>query len=280
MSVRALLEIQGANENTNSAIRWLLTQRGEYGWHNTRQTAMVCYALADYLSVTGEVNPDYTLKITVNGSNVFSKKYTASDIFKSEDKIKIDKKLLKSGINNVTIEKSGNGKVYSNSLISYFSTEQNIPSAGGGFTVSRDYFILKKQKVINPKTKLESIIYLKTQYNNVVKSGDEVFVKVKMTTSKDYDYVMVEEPIPAGCEIIRDDNGFNIQDEINYQPNSNSNNWYWKWWYSSKDIRDEKITFFANSVNGGTKEFSYILRAQIPGTFNILPSQTLSLIHI
>ena len=48
--------------------------------------------------------------------------------------------------------------------------------------------------------------------------------------------------------------------------------YWWRWWYADKDIRDNRVSFFATYLWGDTYEFSYILHAQIPGKYNVIPA--------
>jgi uncharacterized protein YfaS (alpha-2-macroglobulin family) len=80
---------------------------------------------------------------------------------------------------------------------------------------------------------------------------------------------MLEDPLPAGCEVVKDDWAIKVQDEKEF---SGYDYFYWRWWYADKDVRDDKITFFATNLYGNEYEFSYILRAQIAGEYTINPT--------
>lgn len=49
---------------------------------------MVCYALADYVKESGELNPNFSVRIKVNGKLVATKTITKADVYKEHDKIK------------------------------------------------------------------------------------------------------------------------------------------------------------------------------------------------
>jgi uncharacterized protein YfaS (alpha-2-macroglobulin family) len=83
---------------------------------------------------------------------------------------------------------------------------------------------------------------------------------------------MLEDPLPAGCEVVTDVDGFIIDGEPEYSGPPAGGKGEWRWWYASRDVRDEKIAFFATQLEAKEYEFSYILRAQIPGTYNVMPS--------
>jgi alpha-2-macroglobulin len=92
---------------------------------------------------------------------------------------------------------------------------------------------------------------------NVVPSGTE------------NQYFMLEDPIPSGCEVIQDEWAYPIENEPNYDGIYSGK---WRWWYNEKEIRDNRVVFFTNSMPRNTYTFSYLLRAEIPGTFNVMPS--------
>jgi hypothetical protein len=47
--------------------------------------------------------------------------------------------------------------------------------------------------------------------------------------------------------------------------------WGW-WWFSNTDLRDEKVVLFATYLPKGTYEYTYSIRASIPGEFRVIPT--------
>ena len=90
-----------------------------------------------------------------------------------------------------------------------------------------------------------------------------------MTPDKANEYFMLEDPIPSGCEVNKDDWAYTIEDEKDY---TGYEYYWWRWWYADKDIRDNRVSFFATYMYGDSYEFSYIMRAQIPGVYNVIPA--------
>ncbi|MBS1912435.1 MAG: hypothetical protein JST22_10655 [Bacteroidetes bacterium] len=269
-AVKALLEIRGETELVKKGIHFLLAQKQGDAWRNTRQTAMVVYALADYVRSTHELEPDYTVHVRVNGREVFTQHITKADIFAPEKQIKVERSALHTGDNTIEIEKSGSGKLYATARLNYFATGPALAAADAGFKVTREYSLLRRD------WKDGQFIYRKMPYTGQVKSGDEVFVKVKITPSARYEYFLLEDPLPAGCEVVKNTDGYNIPGESGYGEDNNDYRrygfWAWRWWYADRDVRDEKVAFFAREMEPQTYEFSYIMRAQIPGTYSVMPS--------
>jgi uncharacterized protein YfaS (alpha-2-macroglobulin family) len=270
MVVKALVNQQSyVSQNTeilNKAIRWLMIQRHGGGWYSTQETAFIVYAIVDYLKTSKELEPDYSVKVYLNNELILDKTMTREDVFKKDSSMVIDGSKLKQGVNDIKIEKSGAGKFYLSTDLSYYTNEELIHPRENGFRVEKEYFKLEKYTKYNES----EIMYRKRYFDGSVKSGDEVLVKVRVSSKENtLQYFMLEDPIPAGCEVVKEDWAYKIEDEKDY---SGWDYYWWRWWYADKDIRDNRVTFFATYMYGDTYEFSYILRAQIPGIYNVIPA--------
>ncbi len=250
----------------DKAARWLISTRNTAGRNNTVQNAFIAFGLSDYLVYDNLLNPDYNIKIYVNNNQVAQAQITHDDIFKKAQVIEIGSEFLKSGANEIRIEKIGNGSLDVNSGLTYYSSEENRDSKIDGFEVERSYYKLESFRDV----KENKMILLKSPLAGPLKPGEEILVKVAVTPSRDKEeYFMLEDPIPAGCMVVKDDWGYTIEGENDYK---GSNYYYWRWWYSNREIRSNKISFFGNMYGAEKREFSYILRAQIPGTYYVNPA--------
>ena len=48
--------------------------------------------------------------------------------------------------------------------------------------------------------------------------------------------------------------------------------WWWRWTPSHSEFRDEKVVLFADYLAAGTYEYTYLMRASLPGQFQTLPA--------
>lgn len=269
--LKAMLQLRGETELTRKATRWLLTQKQGSSWGNTRQTAMVVFALADHLKSTNQLDPDMTITARVNGKQVASQRITKADLFKEEIKVAVPATGLSKGENRIELTRSGRGALYATARLSYYATGSAIKPADAGFAVKREYWTL--ERVRDGK----KYIYKKRPFSGTVKSGEELFVKVTVVPNASYDYFMLEDPLPAGCEVVTETSGYEIPGENGYGGNDDGGGYRpwqrsWNWWYADRDVRDEKVSFFSTRIEGREYEFSYILRAQIPGSYAVMPA--------
>jgi uncharacterized protein YfaS (alpha-2-macroglobulin family) len=268
-AVKALLNIEGNSDLVSKAVRWLLRKKQGYSWRSTQETSIVIFALIDYLKVTKELDPDYSVKVKVNGKEFFSSNIDKKSIYSESQKIVLDYIDLRKGNNEVTIEKSGNGKLYFSGLISYH-TEDYSETASNSFSIKRDYFILK------PVQKEGRMIYVKEKFDGIVSTGENVFVKTFVESKyNDMEYFILEDMLPSGFEVVKDVQNYEIEGENEYRRYYDNYGWGrrpWIWNYADKEYRDEKIAFFVTYVNE-KMEFSYIIKAQIPGEYSVMPAQ-------
>ncbi len=242
-----------------------MMQRQGTAWRSTQETAWIIYAMVDYLKTSNELNPDYSVKVIINGNEYFTKQMTRDDVFKKDALIKIEGSALKQGDNEIRIEKSGSGKVYFSSNTFYYTTDTDARE--NGFRVEREYFKLEKYQSYTE----DKITYRKKYFDGILKSGDEVLVKLKVySKDENMNYFMLEDPIPAGCEVIKDDWAYQIEGENDYK---GYDHYWWRWSYADKDIRDNRVTFFNTYMYNKESEYSYIMRAQIPGEYTVNPSR-------
>ncbi len=268
LSVRALLGNTDQTELIEKAVRWLLLQRRGTSWSSTKQTAMVIFALTDYLKTSKELDPNFSAAITINDEPVLNKFFTKENLFEKESKIVVDSKYLKSGENRIKIVKHGEGKLYYSSQTKYYSEEKLDDPITNVFEIERSYYFIKREK------EGDSFIHRLTKFTGKANPGDEIFVRVKVKSKNSQEFFMLENPIPPGCEVVKENPplaDYFIQNEINYRDRIIEPP-YWRWTYADKEVRDEKVAFFVTNLNKGEIEFTYILRAQIPGKYNVMPS--------
>jgi hypothetical protein len=265
-AVKSLVQVKYGSPRINSGIRYLLTQKRGKAWRSTKDTAMIIFALVDYLEKSKELEPDYKVKIFLNDKPVFEKQMTKNDALAQEQSIRLNGSTLRLGNNNIRIEKEGNGSFYSTFRSVYYAAGENLRASTAGFGVKREYFKLTPQRTS------QGIQYAKNFFTGTLRSGDEVLVKLTVTSNSNFEYFMLEDPLPAGVDVIKDESSYNIMGESDYS--GDERRYYRRRTnrYAAKEVRDEKVAFFATELPAGRHEFSYLLRAQIPGDYHAMPT--------
>ena len=94
-----------------------------------------------------------------------------------------------------------------------------------------------------------------------IRSGDLIVARLRVQGSKGR-YLMIEDPIPAGCEQIERVSGINL----NYEDGK------WSNWYSEREFRDQRTVLFVNYFDGDDF-FQYAMRVITPGDFRAAPAR-------
>ena len=268
--VKAFIKNNFDPELISKSIHWLLGQKQGFSWQSTQQTATVVFALTDYLKYTNEMNADYSVSILLNGKKILNKHFAKDNIFSDEPTINIhgsENKLLRSGINKITIIKSGKGTLYFSGIDNYYSNNKNLLNKNCKIKVTQNYYILK------PKNDGNRIVYSEVKVNDSVSSGDLILVKAHVETDEnDLHYLLFEDNLPSGFAAVINESNFQIENESknNYSGGYRIRNW--NRIYAEKEYYDDKVSFFITN-SSRTMDFSFIIRAEIPGNFNIPPAK-------
>jgi uncharacterized protein YfaS (alpha-2-macroglobulin family) len=256
-ATRFLSHVKPASPLLPKAAAWLMNHRNEgYWWSSTKQTAMVIYGLTDYLKVTKELEPAFTASVNVNGREVLSKHFdSAAGV--NDTELVLDEVKLQAGTNHLEVTTNGKGRLYYSGRAEYYSTEQRLERKGTvSLNVLREYFRLV------PSRTNEKIVYDTAALDGPLASGDTIAVRITVTGSA-WNYLMIEDPIPAGTEFIERDDKFELR---NRPP-------WWQYYFTQREMHDDRMVIFQRTFPAGQQDFFYLLKVVNPGAFYVSPAR-------
>lgn len=84
---------------------------------------------------------------------------------------------------------------------------------------------------------------------------------------------MVDDPLPGGFIVVNTDFSTERKDLVEklkkMRQDDNKNNYYFADTFDHWEIYEDKVTLFANSLSAGEHNFTYLIRAQYFGTYNL-----------
>jgi uncharacterized protein YfaS (alpha-2-macroglobulin family) len=258
LSIKALAQIAPESGVTPKAVRWVVASRKRgYYWVSTRQTAFVIYGLTDYLKVSNELSPDYALEVYVNNEQVLTKQVTGAEAASAQAFVVTRKNEQVGATTQVRFVKRGGGVLYATATLEYATNEeQTAPQSTSGLKITRTYLRLRVDEDSDGKLKWKT-----EPLTGELHSGDTIVSRLEIEGTP-APYLLIEDPIPAGCEQVESAGGLNL----NYTEQG------WSDWYSSREFRDQRTAFFLNYFDGKTI-FQYALRVQEPGDFRVAPAR-------
>lgn len=256
LSLKALARITPQSPLLPRAARWLVNQRrhGHY-WTSTKETAFAILGLTDYLKGSNELSPDYALEIYVNGEQVAAQQVTTQDATSGRTFV-IERRREQIGNDmQVRVVKRGSGVLYlANTLVHYTNEETTNAQSSPALRINREYLRLKVGgDADNPTWQVEPI-------RGELRSGE--LIVSRLTVEGRAARLLIEDPIPAGCEQITEAGGL----DLTYKVKDFSS------WYSEREFRDNRTALFVNRLDGRAV-YSYAMRVQVPGDFRAAPAR-------
>ncbi|NJN67769.1 MAG: hypothetical protein HC884_14205 [Chloroflexaceae bacterium] len=272
MVLSALVQLDPDHALNPNVVRWLMVARQGDRWETTQETAWAIMALTDWMVHTGELNADYDYAVWLNepGSAASGDPQFAGHIGQDDvDEPVVLRTAVAALLNEATTwltigRGSGSGQLYYTAHLRTFLPVEDVQALDRGIIVRRRYTLASCTDGPQcPDVSAASV-------------GDVMRVEVSVTAPNDLYYVVVEDPLPAGAEIInsslatsaQDGNGQGQMMDRSLRP------WYWWWWqwYSRSEFRDEKAVLFADWLPEGSYLYTYEIRATVPGTFHVIPT--------
>jgi alpha-2-macroglobulin len=214
---------------------------------------MVLYGLTAYMRARGETGAPATVQVSVNGASLQPVAFDAKSLT-APDPVVLTA-TAREGANTVTVTASG-GTVYWSASAEYFDTRTPIERTGGRkLAIARHYFTLSAVGAG------QKIVYREAPFSGTAKPGDVLLVHLAVAGSPDWNYLLVEDPLPAGTEPIADDSLYPLEKQ---RPRR---------WGDRRELRDTRVVFFQDALSQGRIDLWYLLKVVTPGVFRAMPAQ-------
>jgi hypothetical protein len=258
----ALVDV-GDNGVMPSQIVRSLSRRGRGdAWTSTKESAFVLFALCGYLEArASDPAQKGTISFLLNGRNIakmdFDLERSLSDGLKAV--VPIDSTV--SG-KSFIVEAEGNAPAdtvfyatidghilyESSGFASMFKSEdKGLRALSNGLSITRSYLGITRVKDLNHN---EYMVPQRMVDKKSLEVGDELMVNIRFKASDNFSYLVLEDYLPSGFEVVSK----SIYDT--YSPYVHLERW------------DNRMVFFFNDLKKGeTYDISYIVRAELPGSF-------------
>ena len=268
--LRTLVQLQPDNSLLPNAVRWLTMARKSGRWETTQENVWSILALTDYMVATGELLADYDYELWVNDTQQASGTVTTTTL---DEPIHVEVpvgELRQDADNAIIMERragkgqEGTGKLYYSAFLRYFLPVEELRALNRGIIVERQYTLAG-----DPKKPISEATV-----------NDVITVTLTLIAPNDLYFLVLEDPLPAGCEAI--DTGLKTTAATAQGPeftrkkeDKRARGYVWGWyrhWPSHTELRDEKVALFASYLRRGTYEYTYSMRCTTPGHFKVLPA--------
>ena len=258
-ALSAILAVKPDSALVEPALAYLMQQRQGRAFRSTKDTAAVLMALADYLEKRGLDQATYDLVVEVNGKQAAALSVREGRLDAKNRTLSLDAGLFQPGSNKIRMVKTGPGKIHFAFAADYYTPAEKVEAHGDLLQVKRAY-----RPHADPEDRGEdwvqpgwSVVVSKFRPAEQVEldlrellAGQKTRVALELHARDPLAYVVVEDPLPAGFEVVED----SAQGD-----------------FDRFERRDNRAVFFFSKVNG-KMPVSYVIRAVHPGTFRALPT--------
>jgi len=263
----ALVQIDPENPMLPNVVRWLMVARRAGIWETTQETAWALIALTDWMTVTGELQGNYEMRVGLDEAPILIDSVTPETIRDPREVSVAGSELIFGATHLLSFARSaGEGRMYYTAHLTLGLPAADVEALDRGMQVQRTYVESIEEDEDGNQTIVE---------RSAIAVGDTFEVRLTIVAPNDLYYVVVEDPIPAGCEAV--DTSLATTSILEPNPGITREEdypwWGWWWnWYSRSEFRDDKVVLFADYLAAGTYTYTYTLRGLVPGTYGVLPT--------
>ncbi len=241
--LQAMLQVDSGNPLISKVVHWLMRTREGSHWHTTQETAAAITALSAYLAAGDQMATGHAYQVYVNGQLIGEETVTPG---KTEGRRRFAINDLTTGDNEVRLVVRGEGEIYYAASLRYHLTRARLEPARslGGPIVLRRY--LDADSGESPKEH---------------KVGDLIDVELTIKAPEEMWYVLVEDPLPAGCEAV----GGSL--EAVSPRESSSHHWL------RTGSGSDRASFLITHLEEGEHIYTYRIRAATAGRFRAPPAE-------
>jgi uncharacterized protein YfaS (alpha-2-macroglobulin family) len=270
--VYVLAQLDPANTVVFNAVRYIAAHREARGlWSIGHENAWAMIALNEAMLGFGDLNADFAFHATLNGGPLASGDVTGNQVLAPVNAEVPLELLAPTSPNLLTIQREeGLGRLYYRAVLNVNRPVQDARPIDAGMQIERIYCEFASTG--------ESAKSCASLSSTELSSSQPVTARLTLVLPHDSHYVMVEDFIPAGMEILNRSLKTSQQgiDSTQVEAQFDDSDPFaegWGWWlFNEPQIRDDGILFTADYLPAGTYVLTYTLIPLQAGEYRVLPA--------
>lgn len=248
LTLQALVEIQPNNPLIPKVVRWLVDRQKNGCWRTTQENLYVIDALVTYFRVFEKEEPKFRVEVFLAGKQLMKELFEGRSLRTAFHAASLST-LERSAEYPVEFLKDGPGRLYYTLRMNYYPR---------GETRAKEEGIAVMKQV----DKFEQISSTLAR----IKVGTIAKVTLTISTNQSRNFVVVDDPIPAGLEIVN--TSFQTTaTQLGREETEESREWWWENPFRHREMYDDRALFFADYLPPGVHTVTYLVRATSYGDF-------------
>lgn len=253
--LQALLEGEKEFPVADKVVRWLSESRTRSGgWGSTQNNFAAIYALVTYQKRYEKDPADFTARA------VLGDKELVSEVFKGrQTQVKSSRtELGQEQSGTLSLVKQGKGRLYYGLTMTYAPAVE-MPPRDEGMAVFKTISRLSDGKAVAD-----------------LEAGKTYKVTLSVVTPRERHFVVVEDPIPAGTEIVQSTFETESDEMRELLRLANVSAWYT---FNHFESYDDRVLLFADGLAAGEYTYEYLIRARLPGDYAMPATKVEQMYH-
>ena len=245
----ALLEAGDGFAGDEKAVKWLTGERKAKGrWRTTQENAWAFRAFQGYYRRYEKAAPDFTAEIvkTRTAARLVNNTFRGRSLVSAGATVDFKYIFDDDGPAKLVFSKAGTGRLYYTVRMG-FTPEKRDKPASEGFEIS---------KTVKPLA----------GGSGVLKAGARAIVTITVKTPHDRTFVAVNDPVPAGFEVVNTAFAVESSNDAGALAQSAGHGGWWGEFERSEQY-DDRVLIFSDYLTKGEHKYSYIVQATTPGVF-------------
>jgi uncharacterized protein YfaS (alpha-2-macroglobulin family) len=270
--VYSLARLDPAATVLGDAVRYLVSHRQPRGaWASSYESAWVLMALVEAMRATGDLQASFDYSAALNGSPVINGRVDGPANALTPVTSTVSLADLRADAPNALnfARGEGPGRLYYRAYLQVDRPAEEAPAVQRGLSLTRAYYRAGqdcREQVCPALTEID------------LTDPAPVVVRLTMTLPEDMYYVVVEDYLPAGAEVLNPNLKTSQQgstgEEVGLPFLSEdpfARGWGW-WFFSAPQVYADRVRWVTDFLPAGTYEITYRLTPFLPGEFRLLPA--------
>ncbi|MDD2805710.1 MAG: alpha-2-macroglobulin family protein [Elusimicrobiales bacterium] len=244
----ALLQAQGGFPGDEKAVKWLTTEKKNKGrWRSTQENAWALRAFQGFYRRYEKDEPDFKGSALVMGGNpqaLLERQFRGRALAGAAGSFPLGQVFGEGNEARLLLSKSGIGRLYYTLRLGFAPQKRDRPAAEG-LEVAREMKPLDGGKVF--------------------RAGARALVTLTVKTPQDRTFVAVNDPVPAGFEIVNTEFAVESSEDARaLAGKSRGGGWGG---FERAERYDDRLLIFADYLTAGEHKYTYVVQATSPGVY-------------
>lgn len=256
LAYMALIEGYDQFPESDKVFLWLNSKRKNGIWSNTHENALCLSASSRGIALHPAPTGSFQATARLGGEVIAKGVVNPGNAYQPSSAVTAEVPLKDGAKTEIAFEKNAGGNMYYSALLSWQPAGE-IKAYDGGFSV---------MKIMEP---------IEGKFNGEFKEGEIYKVTVSVSTTRDRDFAVLCDSVPAGFEVVN--TSFKTESvkmaaalESAREANAKRNGWSS---FNHYEYYGDRVQAFSDKMSSGEHLMTYFVRARYKGKFNMFPAK-------